>query len=139
MNVLDMDDVELPDGDLLKGIFEAQDGLLDTYHAIEKERGAIVVDRDQFGDIDHRKVQWRIKDLKQRCDEELDEAMNCLKNKPWKQSEVPTDKIHFYEEIADALHFFVELCITAGMDAEDLALLYHKKHAVNVFRQESKY
>jgi hypothetical protein len=139
MNVLDMEDVELPEGDLLKGIFTAQNSLLPTYHAIEKERGAIVVEPEQFGDIDHRKVQWRIKDLKQRCDEELDEAMNCLKNKPWKQSEVLTDKPHFYEEIADALHFFVELCITAGMDAEDLALLYHKKHAVNEFRQETKY
>ena len=67
------------------------------------------------------------------------EAMNVLKNKPWKQSEVTTDKVHFYEELGDTLHFFVELCITAGMTASDLARIYHRKHAVNEFRQESKY
>jgi hypothetical protein len=41
--------------------------------------------------------------------------------------------------LADALHFFVELCITAGMSAEDLARIYHRKHAVNKFRQRSNY
>lgn len=139
MNVKDFEHIEIPDGDMLQGLFDGQASLLDKYHEIEKERGFLVVDPDMFGEIDHRFVQARIKDLKQRCDEELDEAMNCLKNKPWKVSEVPTDKTHFYEEIGDALHFFLELCITAGMSAEDLARIYHRKHAVNEFRQRSKY
>lgn len=139
VNVLDKEDVKLPEGDLLMNIFEAQHELIDKYSDIEHSRGALVIDPDEFGNIDHRFVQWRIKDLMQRCIEEMMEAANCLKNKPWKQSEVTTDKTHYYEEIADALHFFVEMCITSGMDAEDLALMYHKKHAVNQFRQESKY
>lgn len=139
MNVVDMDEVELPEGDLLRSIFDHQVELMKKYHPIEEGRGALVVEPEMFGEIDHRRVQWRIKDLKQRCDEELDEAMNCLKNKPWKQSEVPTDKTHFYEELADAVHFLIELFITAGMDAEDMALMYHKKAAVNEFRQRTKY
>lgn len=139
MNILDVEDVELPEGDLLKSIFVGQRELMDKYHEIEERRGALVIFPADFGDIDHRKVQWRIKDLAYRCVEELSEATNCLKNKPWKVSEVSTDKEHFYEELADAFHFFIELCITAGMDAEDLALLYHKKHAVNQFRQRTAY
>lgn len=139
MNVLDFPDVELPEGDLLRAIFDRQGELIKKYHNIEKVRGAIVVEPDKFGAIDNRFVQWRIKDLMQRTIEEMMEAANTLKNKPWKQSEVATDRVHFYEEIADALHFFVEMCITAGLDAEDLALMYLKKAEVNAFRQRSLY
>lgn len=143
MNILDVNDVDLESieegSDLLRTIFEYQEQLMKKYHDIESKRGALVIDPDQFGNIDHRFVQWRIKDLAYRCVEELSEATNCLKNKPWKVSEVDTDKDHFYEELADAFHFFIELCITAGMDAEDLALLYLKKNAVNKFRQRTDY
>ena len=139
MNVHDFDDVELPEGDLLTGIFEKQHELMAEYEPIESERGFITVPENQYGDLDNRFVQYRIKDVNARAVEELYEAMNCLKNKPWKQSEVKTDEVHFYEEIADAVHFFVEMCITAGLTAQDLALMYHKKHAVNKFRQASKY
>lgn len=139
MNVTDFSDVEVPEGDMLHGIFAAQAALMPEYHKIEDERGFPVVDEKNFGEIDHRMVQYRIKDMNSRTIEELMEAMNCLKNKPWKVSEVTTDRVHFYEEIGDALHFFVEMCITAGLDADSLAAIYHKKHAVNEFRQRSKY
>jgi hypothetical protein len=139
LNVTDFEDVEIPDGDMLQTIFDGQVELIAKYHDIEQGRGALVVEPTEFGEIDHRFVQWRIKDLAFRCIEEMTEATNTLKNKPWKQSEVPTDKVHFYEELADAFHFFVELCITAGMNAEDLARIYHRKHAVNQFRQRSNY
>lgn len=139
MNVNDFQDIEVPEGDMLQSIFDGQKQLIEKYHGIEAARGALVVEPEQYGHIDHRYVQWRIKDLNARCIEELMEAMNTLKNKQWKQSEVPTDKVHFYEELGDALHFFVELCITAGMDAKDLAQIYHRKHAVNQFRQRSNY
>lgn len=139
MNVKDFEHVEIPEGDMLQGIFDQQSALMPKYHQIESDRGFIVVEEGQYGMLDHRMVQYRIKDLNSRAVEELYEAMNCLKNKPWKQSEVSTDSVHFYEEVADAVHFFVEMCITAGLTAEDLAKMYHKKHAVNEFRQESRY
>lgn len=139
VNILDFSDVKVPEGDLLEGIFEAQKGLIATYHDIEKSRGALVIDPKDWGTLDHRFTQWRIKDLAYRTVEELSEATNCLKAKPWKQSEVPTDINHYYEELADALHFFVELLLTSGLSASDVASLYHRKHAVNEFRQRSNY
>jgi hypothetical protein len=139
MNVLDFPETELPTDDRLRAIFLRQHQLMEKYEGIEHGRGANVVDPEDFGEIDNRFVQWRIKDLMQRCIEEMMEAANCLKNKQWKQTETPTDRVHFYEEIADALHFFIEMCITAGMDDEDLALIYLKKAEVNQFRQESMY
>jgi dUTPase. len=139
MNVTDFEEIEIPEGDMLQTIFDGQIELIAKYAEIEQGRGALVVPPEEFGNIDHRFVQWRIKDLAFRCIEEMTEATNTLKNKPWKQSEVATDQVHFYEELADALHFFIELCITAGMTAEDLARIYHRKHAVNKFRQRSNY
>lgn len=139
MNVLDFPDEELPEGDLLKAIFDRQRELMKEYHHIEQSRGALVVDETEYGEVDYRFLQWRIKDLAYRTVEELSEATNTLKNKPWKQTEIATDRTHFYEELADAFHFFVELLITAGLDHEDLALMYLKKSEVNKFRQRSKY
>lgn len=139
MNVLDMDHIEVPEGDLLEKIFEKQLELMVKYHEIESRRGALVIDQKMYGNLDHRFTQWRIKDLAYRTIEELSEATNCLKSKPWKQSEVLTDVPHYIEELSDALHFFIELMITSGLDARSVAAVYHKKHAVNEFRQRTNY
>lgn len=139
VNIKDYENVQIPEGDMLEGIFDGQEELIEKYEKIEADRGFITVPKEMRGQLDHRFVQFRIKDLMQRTIEEMMEAANTLKNKPWKQTETATDVVHFNEEVADALHFFVELCVTAGISARDLALLYHRKHAVNQFRQESKY
>lgn len=127
------------DMDLLATIFEGQRLLHERYYAIEKANGCVVVAPENFGDLDSREVQMRLKDLMERTIEELMEAANCLKNKPWKNSFVHTDREHFYEELADAVHFFVELMETAGWTAEDMFTWYFRKHAVNRFRQDSNY
>lgn len=127
------------EGDLLATIFAGQEELMEKYHEIEKRNGCVVVEPELRGEIDDRDVQMRVKDLMERCIEELMESANTLKNKPWKNTFVATDRDHFYEELADALHFFIELCITVGLDADSLFKLYFRKHAVNQFRQESNY
>lgn len=139
MNVNDFEHVEIPEGDMLSGIFDGQRELMERYHDIEKDRGFIVIDEKHLGQIDSRFVQQRIKDLAYRAIEELGEATNLLKNRPHKTSEVTTDAVHLYEELGDFLHYSIELFITAGMTAEDLAKVYHRKRAVNVFRQNSGY
>ena len=65
--------------------------------------------------------------------------MSCLKNKPWKQTHMETDVEHYKEEIIDAFHFFVELCILSGIDEDDLFKIYLFKNEVNRFRQRSNY
>lgn len=138
MNIKDYQALN-PEGDKLTAAFNKQWELIGKYHEIETERGALTVPPTDFGKLDYRFTQWRLKHLAFCVIEELSEATNCLKNKPWKQSEVQTDQEHFYEEVADAFHFFVEFCITAGLDADDLFALYTRKHQVNEFRQESNY
>lgn len=80
----------------------------------------------------NRRVQARIHECFGFLVRELSEAMQHLDgSKSWKDNPRPTDLAEFNEEIADSLHFFIEMCILSGIDAEDLFRLYFAKSAVN--------
>lgn len=66
-------------------------------------------------------------------------SMNCLKNKPWKQTHMLTDKSYYYECLSKTYAMFIHLCKDAGLDAEGLYTIYYKKSEVNKFRQRSNY
>lgn len=136
MNINDIE-VEAPsEGDKLANIFKRQRELEDKYEPIEAANGA---PRPASRDLNDYARQRYLKDAAYRVVEELSEATNCLKNKPWKTSPVLTDEDHFYEEVADAFHFFIRFCIEAGLNEEGLYKLYFKKSEVNKFRQRSNY
>lgn len=137
MNINDIKTEAPTTGDKLENIFGRQLELELKYDHIEQANGF-----NNMGlkvDLDSPAAQWYIKDAAYRVIEELSEATNCLKNKPWKTTHVPTDQPHFYEELADAFHFFVRLCLIVGLDADSLYKFYFKKSEVNKFRQESDY
>lgn len=138
MNIRDVKKEELNiEGDLLEAIFKRQCELEDKYHDIEKKNGALCPPKPL--DLNTFHGQERARMLIYRISEELFEAGNCLRNKAWKQSQVPVDMDHFVEELADALHFFVQLWIELGYTAAMVAAIYFKKSVVNLFRQRSKY
>lgn len=120
-------------------IFEGQKHLMTRYHAIEKANGSSVITRDLEGQLNDRQVQARLHELYGYLVRELSEAMQELKNKPWKQTEAPTDRAAFVSEIGDVFHFFVEMCITAGMSAEDLHRSYFREHQKNNQRLAGTY
>lgn len=124
--------------DMLRNIFQKQWELMHKYHKIE-EKNKCLLSKDVPVDINSPRGQMQLKDFAWRITEELGEAMSCLKNKPWKQTHMETDVDHYQEEIADAFHFFIELCILSGIGPDDLFNLYMKKNHVNQFRQRSKY
>jgi len=137
MNIKDVNNVELPEGDLLKAIFKRQRELEEKYQPIEKANGAhcpdIPLDMHTF------EGQERVRLLIYRITEELYEAGNCLRNKAWKNSQVATDRTHFLEELSDVVHFMIQLFIELGLDAEAFTLIYFRKSIVNQFRQRSNY
>lgn len=65
-------------------------------------------------------------------------AANCLKNKPWKQTEQMTDRVKFERYIRLGNEDFRGRLLTV-MNYEEVWDLYSKKHQVNQFRQESNY
>lgn len=66
---------------------------------------------------------------------ELAELMEEVNFKWWKNPH-PLDAGHIQEELSDILHFFVSMCLEAGMSAEDLYQRYVGKNAENVRRQD---
>jgi hypothetical protein len=139
MNILDFKDVVLPEGDLLKLIFEKQKQLADKYHSIEEKNAGHIIPKIDEVDINSYMGQVRLKDFAWRITEEVAEAMLTLKLRPWKQTPQLTDIDHYVEELIDALHFFVELLMLSGLNAEQVAKLYLMKEQVNEFRIRSKY
>jgi len=137
MNVDDAEKEQVV-GDMLEMIFARQKELIKKYEHIEAQNNLLQTPLCPV-EIDSQHGQQRLKDFAWRITEELGEAMNCLKNKPWKQTHMETDRTHYEEELVDAFHFFIELCILSGFDAQSLTEMYLKKSLVNKFRQRSQY
>jgi len=70
---------------------------------------------------------------------ELQLARNCLKNKPWKQSEMESDKHSLIQHTMDGFRMFLMLLSNFGYTSGDLYNLYYWKHQVNLFRIASHY
>lgn len=66
-------------------------------------------------------------------------AMNCLKNKPWKQTHMLTDTAKFRAHLGGAWFEYCGLMVAEGLTPGDLYDLYFRKSTVNSFRQRSKY
>ena len=140
VNVKDIQDMKNESGeDKLDQMFRRQWDLIGKYKEIETKTLPCVVPHSYPVDLDSYHGQHQIKEQIFRTIVELCEAADCLKNKPWKQTMIETDVIHFQEELADALHFFLEVCIQAGIGPDELYQLYFKKSEVNKFRQRSEY
>ncbi len=137
VNIKDIDTEAPREGDWLQNIFVRQLELMEKYDELERANGFPVPSHPV--DLHNRHTQVYIRELIRRTVEELFESSHCLKNSAWKQSHILTDEDHFYEELADAFHFFIELCIAVGLDAEALYKVYFKKSEVNKFRQRSAY
>jgi phosphoribosyl-ATP pyrophosphohydrolase len=114
MNVEDIESVT-PTKDKLVEIFERQEELTHKYIPIEVRNGIGygILPEDHEHDIDSRYTQALLKDFAWRSVEEITEATEALSK---------NHEVHPQEEIADALHFLVELCIIAGIGPDDVAV-----------------
>lgn len=118
--------------DLLRMIFNRQAELMHRFDIIE-DQNIGPIPHGVF-DLNDRAAQRRLKEFAWRITEEVGEAMNCLKNNPWKQTLKPTDEIHFFEELIDGFHFYIEMLIHCGFTPESLVAAYMDKSDVNLQR-----
>lgn len=70
---------------------------------------------------------------------ELGLACNFLRNKAWKQSQVPTDELRFRLAALRAWWALVEVWSKLGYTEHDMYNFYFRKSEVNKFRQRSAY
>jgi hypothetical protein len=66
-------------------------------------------------------------------------ACNCLKNKPWKQTQMQTDVKKFEGNLINATRSFFRACAAIGMDDQVIYDIYFRKSEVNKFRIRSQY
>ena len=64
---------------------------------------------------------------------------NCLKNKPWKQSMMQTDRATFFVRLHSVWRRYIAIMETVFESPEDIVSVYLKKSQVNKFRQRSNY
>ena len=69
--------------------------------------------------------------------DEVTELLNEINYKWWK-NEKPINDGAVKEELCDILHFFVSMCLDAGMSADELHKIYLEKNKENIARQEGK-
>ena len=66
---------------------------------------------------------------------ELAELLEEVNFKWWKNPHALSEE-NIREELSDILHFFVSMCIEAGMSADDLYRMYVGKNRENIRRQD---
>jgi hypothetical protein len=71
--------------------------------------------------------------------EQLAMMCNCLKNKPWKQSMMKTDREAFHGRLTNVWVCYITILVISGMDSTRIADTYLRKSQVNQFRQRSNY
>lgn len=64
---------------------------------------------------------------------------NCLKNKPWKQTMMKTNKENFYKHLKLVWSNYVAILTSQNLTEEEITDLYLRKSQVNQFRQRSNY
>lgn len=69
---------------------------------------------------------------------ELGMMCNCLKNKPWKQTNMVTDKENFYSQLRKVWIVYIAL-LYIYLEEDEIVEVYLKKSQVNKFRQRSNY
>jgi hypothetical protein len=104
-----------------------------TKYLSERSRNVLVSDIFQF----RGQTQLRIQILE--IITSLGLAANCLKNKPWKQTHMPTDVNRYKTFLMDTWKLFLLLWSSLGVGLKELYIIYAKKAEVNRFRQRSQY
>lgn len=119
---------------MLKEMWDQQE---DFMRLLQKERNF-----PEFPvDLKTKKGQKFVKDISHDCMHELFEAIHMLKNsKDHRITDLGgIDEDEFKEELSDSLHFFVEVCISAGISYNDIYEAYMKKGKINVERIKNGY
>jgi hypothetical protein len=111
--------------DRLHHIFKRQRELMVKYEKIEKRNGLLQTDLIPV-DLHCKNGQARLKDFAWRFTEELTEAGDA------------EGILHRQEELADALHFLIELCILVGIDDKVLYGMMAKDLGVEVIDNDDK-
>ena len=116
----------------IKEVLESKDmDKLDKIFAMQKALNDDIADRRNLDRSE--KSEWLQRQTLAMMSE-MAELIDEVNFKWWKNPK-PLDDEKIKYEIVDILHFFVSMCLTADMDAEELFTLYLNKNKENFDRQ----
>ena len=104
---------------------------LDEIFAMQRALDEEIISRRGLTDIPME--QWVQKDILAMLSE-LGEVLDEVNFKWWKNPK-QIDRAALSEELVDVLHFFISMCIHAGLDAETMHRIYTEKNKENMNRQ----
>jgi hypothetical protein len=133
------DDVVALERDLLVNMFIQQMHHKKAYDEIYRAKGLNPPAQGEWGNLNNPAIQLEARTTFAYLVEEIMEAFNLLKNKPWKQTPRPTDPEEFYKELGDAWHFWLELMIVVGMTPDLIAKYYFGESKKNDQRRAEGY
>lgn len=113
-----------------KNASENKEDKLDVLFRMQAGLDAYIRDKRE---LDYTKSEWVCKKALALM-VELGEVVEEAKYKWWKNA-ADIDDAKLKEEIVDVLHFFLGMCIDAGMTADELFDIYMKKNKENYDRQ----
>lgn len=91
-------------------------------------------------DLSSKEGQRLLKNISYECGDELHEARQHLKQKDHRISDVGNvDREKYVEELADSIHYLLEIVIASGISLEEIYEKYMQKGAVNTARIEGGY
>lgn len=91
-------------------------------------------------DLSSKEGQKLLKNISYECGDELHEARQHLKQKDHRISDVGNvDREKYVEELADSIHYLLEIVIASGISLEEIYEKYMQKGAVNTARIEGGY
>lgn len=137
--IVDQEPERIQVTDLLVNMYIRQIGHRSEYEKIYRARGLDPVPQALWGRLNDPRVQLELRTTAAYMMEELFEAINLLKNKPWKQTMRETDPDTFYKELADFWHFLLEFMIIAGMTPDLVQKYYFGVAESNDERRASGY
>jgi len=120
--------------DRLSDMFRQQTDFMDFIH-VERNFPKHPVD------LTTKEGQKIVKDISHDCMHELFEAIHLLKNsKQHRKTNVSEfDRESFVEEISDAMHYLIEICILSGISHEEMYEEFTRKSNVNFNRIKKGY
>lgn len=105
---------------------------LDTIFKMQKALNDDIIARRELQSVSNEEwIQKQVLAMLSELSELLDEV-----NFKWWKNPKQVDPDAVSEELTDILHFFVSMCLSAGMDAQMLFDRYIKKNEENFKRQK---
>src|SRR5690625_1271548 len=102
------------------------DNMLDLQRDVERGWGRLPDPEDADA------VSTYLREVILCATDELHEVLAEVHWKPWKQSRGIKDVAAYREEVADVMHFILDLYLAAGLTGEDIYQDYVAKHKINI-------